>query len=270
MTANKLPLKTKKSNSVIFHLYQKRLAYKPKLCMFDNENNKYVRLESKICVKYLGVLVDQNLSWKYHIDSIVTKTSKNVKLVAKLCQSVPRPILPNIYKSLITYPYLTYGLAAWGQVCKTYLNKILILQKRALRLLYLAAWHDHAIPLFLETNVLPITFLYYESVSTLMHDINNDKAPANMLNLFQKTCNIHSYNTRSSTSGKFHVKSSRLKKQNNSLSWLGVKLWNMITSFLTDLPKNAFKKVICKLLFDILEKEDNHIQISVIIKRVGT
>ena len=67
--------------------------------MFDNENNKYVRLESKICVKYLGVLVDQNLSWKYHIDSIVTKTSKNVKLVAKLCQSVPRPILPNIYKS---------------------------------------------------------------------------------------------------------------------------------------------------------------------------
>ena len=148
--------------------------------MFDNENNKYVRLESKICVKYLGVLVDQNLSWKYHIDSIVTKTSKNVKLVAKLCQSVPRPILPNIYKSLITSPYLTYGLAAWGQVCKTYLNKILILQKRALRLLYLAGWHDHAIPLFLETNVLPITFLYYESVSTLMHDINDDKTPANM------------------------------------------------------------------------------------------
>ena len=37
--------------------------------------NKYERLESKICVKYLGVLVDQNLSWKYHIDSIVTKTS---------------------------------------------------------------------------------------------------------------------------------------------------------------------------------------------------
>ena len=137
-------------------------------------------------------------------------------------------------------------------------------------MLYLAGWHDHAIPLFLETNVLPITFLYYESVSTLMHDINNDKAPANMLNLFQKTSNIHSYNTRSSTSGKFYVKSSRLKKQNNSFSRLGVKLWNKIKSFLTDLPKKAFKKVLCKLLFDILEKEDNYIQISVIIKKVGT
>ena len=31
-----------------------------------------------------GVLIDQNLSWKYHIDSIVTKISKNVELIAKL------------------------------------------------------------------------------------------------------------------------------------------------------------------------------------------
>ena len=120
------------------------------------------------------------------------------------------------------HPYLTYGLAAWGQACKTYLNKVLILQKRALRLLYLADWYDHAIPLFLETNVLPITFLYYESVSALMHGINNNKAPVNMSNLFQKTSNIHSYNTRLSTSGKFYVKSSRLEIQNNSFSRLGV------------------------------------------------
>ena len=45
-------------------------------------------------------------------------------------------------------------------------------------MLYFADLHDHAIPLLLEANVLPITFLYYESVSTLMHDINYDKAPA--------------------------------------------------------------------------------------------
>ena len=84
LTANKLPLNIKKSNFVIFHPYQKRLVYQPKLCIFDNEKNKYVRLESKVYIKYLGVLIDQNLSWKYHIDSIVTKISKNVGLIAKL------------------------------------------------------------------------------------------------------------------------------------------------------------------------------------------
>ena len=35
--------------------------------MFDNEKNKNVRLESKVYIKYLGVLIDQNLSWKYKI-----------------------------------------------------------------------------------------------------------------------------------------------------------------------------------------------------------
>ena len=58
---------------------------------------------------------------------------------------------------------------------KTYLDKILNLPKTALRLLYFADLHDHAIPLFLEANVLPITFLYYESLSTLIDYINNDK-----------------------------------------------------------------------------------------------
>ena len=234
--------------------------------MFDDERNKYVRLESKVYIKYLGVLIDQNLSWKYHIiyiDSIVTKISKNVGLIAKVRHSVPRPILVNIYKSLI-HPYLTYGLAllsAWGQVCKTYLNNILILQKRALRFLYFADWHDHVVPLFLEVNVLP----YYESVSTSMLDINNDKAQANMLNILQKMSNIHSYNTRSSTSGKFYVKSSRLEIQNNSSSLLGVKLWNKIPRCITDLPKKAFKRVLRKLLFDILEKVDDYIKIPMII-----
>ena len=98
-----------------------------------------------------------------------------------------------------------------------------------------------------------------------MYDINNGKAPTNMLKLFQKTSNIHSYNTRSSTSGKFFVKSSRLEIQNNSK-----KLWNKIPRYITDLPKRTFKRVLRKLLFDILEKEDDYIQIPMIIQKVGT
>ena len=81
--------------------------------MFDNEKNRYVRLESKVYIKYLAVLIDQHLSWKYHIDSIVTKISKNVGLLAQLRQSIAGSLLLNIYESLIN-PYLTDGLAAWG------------------------------------------------------------------------------------------------------------------------------------------------------------
>ena len=104
------------------------------------------------------------------------------------------------------HPYLTYGLPAWGQAGKKYLNKILIPQKRALRLLFFADVRDHAIPLFLAANVLPITFLYHECVASLMYDINSNNAPINMLHLFKETSSIHSFNTRSSTSGNLYVK----------------------------------------------------------------
>ena len=74
----------------------------------------------------------------------------------------------------------------------------------------------------------------------------------------------------SKQTGKFFVKSSRPEIQNNSFSRLGVKLWNKIPRYIIDLPKRTFKRVLRKLLFDILEKEDDYIQIPMIIQKVGT
>ena len=80
--------------------------------------------ECKDHVKYLGVLLDSNLSWKSRIDNVALKVSRPVGVVARLRHFVPRTTLLNIYQSLIL-PYLTYGLAAWGQPAKTHLQKFL-------------------------------------------------------------------------------------------------------------------------------------------------
>ena len=80
-------------------------------------------------------------------------------------------------------------------------------------MIYFVHSRAHAIPSFTDANVLPLAFLYYESVSNLMHDVNNNNTPLNILNFFQKLSVVHSYNTKSSTSGKFYVQSSRLEIQ---------------------------------------------------------
>ena len=69
----------------------------------------------------------------------------------------------NAYNALTT-PY--YGLISLGNDCKTYLDKILILQERALRLIYSANTQHDAIPsgLFVKAKVLILNVLYYESV----------------------------------------------------------------------------------------------------------
>ena len=44
--------------------------------LFDNKLNKNVALECKEFVKYLGILMDNNLSWKHHIDHIQLKLAE--------------------------------------------------------------------------------------------------------------------------------------------------------------------------------------------------
>ena len=100
-------------------------------------------------VKYLGVLIDENLSWKYHIAHIASKISKTIGIIASL-----RHFVHHMYISLIQ-PYLLYGIVAWGQAAKTYKNKILILQKRALRLMFFSDYNSHALPYFVSSSFLP-------------------------------------------------------------------------------------------------------------------
>ena len=100
--------------------------------MIDNRSQVSIPLENKTYVKFLGVLLDYNLSWKFHIDNIAWKTSKIVGVIARLRHFVPFSTLLSIYRSLIL-PYLAYGLPVRGQAAKSHLNKIRVLQKRALR-----------------------------------------------------------------------------------------------------------------------------------------
>ena len=82
-----------------------------------------------------------------------------------------------------------YGIVAWGQAAKTYKNKILILQKRALRLMFFGDYNSHGAPYFVSSSFLPLDLLYFKSVAILMHDIFLKTAfPINISYLFIHCC----------------------------------------------------------------------------------
>ena len=150
---------------------------------------------------------------------------------------------------------MSYGLIVWGQARKSHLDKLLKLQKRALRFIYFADRNQHAIPLFSDAGILPLQFSYYEVTANLMYDIRHRNAPRNIRDLFQDISNIHSYNTRSSASNNFYTQSSRLSIQLNSFSRIGTTIWNEMPFTLRNLSKYDFKRNIKRVLFDILSYE---------------
>ena len=157
-------------------------------------------LECKDHVKYLGVIIDQHLSWKHHINYIALKISRNIGIISRLRHFVPLKTLPSIYNSLIS-PCISYGLIAWGQASKSHLEKILILQKRVIRSIYFLTFRTRAIPYFAQSNILPISMLYFKLSSILMLDITTNSAPQNICNLFTSTQDIHQYNTNYTKQG---------------------------------------------------------------------
>ena len=227
LDANKLSLNTSKSNFVIFHPYQHKPDCTIQLEIYNNDLKESVPLEQQTFVKYLGILIDNNLSWKYHIDYISSKVSKGIGMIARLRHLVPFATLLNIYRSLIE-PYISYGLIAWGQAANIHLNKILILQKRALRLMYFADSKAHSAQLFVHSRILPVTMLYYLLVSSMMHDINNHRVPSNISMLFTHSEQVHHHFTRFSAAGNLYVKTSRTNQLLFSFARISVRVWNSI------------------------------------------
>ena len=68
-------------------------------------------LEQKDHVKYLGVLMDEHLLWKYQIINVSKKISRGTGILAKLRGHMDKNLLLNIYYYL-GYPHLSYGVQA--------------------------------------------------------------------------------------------------------------------------------------------------------------
>mgnify|MGYP001793227721 CR=1 FL=1 len=139
--------------------------------MFDNTSNKFVSLKNKKFGKYLNLLIDKNLIWKSHINYISNKISKTIGLFAKLRHYIASSTLLMMYKVLVQ-PYFSYSICIWGQAKNSNLNKLLVLQKKALKWIYFTNMIESTIPLFIEANVLPI--------SLRMYDVTSNSAPPNI------------------------------------------------------------------------------------------
>ena len=126
--ANKLSVNASKTNYMILgtpHMTSRKTSDNSNIVLNDTN------LERVKVTKFLGVLIDECLTWKNHIDCISKTISRNIGVMNKLKHSIPHCILRTLYCTLIL-PYINYGILIWGNTCKSYLDKLVKLQKWAI------------------------------------------------------------------------------------------------------------------------------------------
>ena len=172
--SNKLSLNVSKTKYSIFHKPSKREG-SPLLLPKLNINNS--EIERSGCLKFLGVLLDQNIFWKEHIKYIESKIAKNIGLFYKAKPYINKHSLLPLYHSYI-HSYINYCIIAWGNTIRTKLGKIYRQQKHAIRTDRLL----HTRKFFKECKVLNKYQVNIWENLVFMHQINSNTIPTILLN----------------------------------------------------------------------------------------
>ena len=138
----------KKTELVIFKHQRKKLDSPIKIKL----NRK--RLYPFKSVKYLGIKIDENLNWKQHIHDIAVKLNRANALLFTIRNYVNKHILRTIYFAIFD-SHIKYGNLIWGQN-RNVVSRIVILQKKALKIMNFQSRDSHSSPLFKSNHFLKL------------------------------------------------------------------------------------------------------------------
>ena len=139
----------KKTNYVIFKPKQKSVHMSCQIS-FDS-----IALKQVTEVKFLGVYIDEGLTWKSHISYICKKISKSVGIMHRVRFFLSSNTKIPLYYTLI-YPYLTYCTTVWSSTYVINSNRIFLLQKRAVQAMTSSNDRAPSASLFAQLNILDI------------------------------------------------------------------------------------------------------------------
>lgn len=237
-TANKLSLNVKKTNYIVFHNKYKK--YIP--------NSMNVILNSCVIsevdkTKFLGIIIDSKLSWKFHIDHICCKISKSLYLISKARKILASTYLINLYYCFVN-SYLQYGIFVWGSAVQTTLTKLVLLHKRVIRLLSGVCKDAHTSPLFKKFNLMKLADIYKLKIAIYVYKNCIGVLP-NLDWLQLKTgAEIHHYNTRNCKNFRVSCKI-RTDYFKGTFRYTGPNIWGSLSTEIknaTSLP--SFKKCV--------------------------
>ena len=256
LNANRLALNISKTNFVIFAAKNKPLQ---NVTLLINKK----AIQQTDYVKYLGVLIDSQLTFAHHISSVVKKVSRVTGLMYRIRDSVNNITIKMIYYSLI-YSHLLYGIPIWGNADEIHTTPLYILQKKAIRLI---ANKDRNIQITFELPGDPATFWYFDTFRKVpcdpifkeleilkLQDIYN---LTTLTFVYESLNNLNPEQFHSYYRYPYHTRNTAANRNNNldtpmvrtttyglkSIKYAGCILWNNLTnSEKTSVSKNIFKK----------------------------
>ena len=139
-------------------------------------------------IKFLGIVIDHKLFWKYHIDHISGKIACGIGMIIKAREYLNKQILSSLYSCFI-YPYLTYCNHIWVSAYKSRLRRLIIIQNKAVKIIAHARFRASCDPIYKKLNIMKLENINTYLIGRFMHCVFIEKPPEPLRSLFKKTVN---------------------------------------------------------------------------------
>ena len=187
LCTNKLSLNVKKSKVFIFSPPNSRYTLGNNYLCVNNFKINCIG-ENDESIKFLGLHLDEHLTWTKHIAAITSKIAKSLFAINRVKYAVPHYSLKTLNFSLVQ-SHLQYGIQAWGNASASIISKVTVLQKRAIRIINQINYRGHTDPLFKSERILKITDLYKLHVSLFMFDLQSGSLPTSVKQFVPRSAN---------------------------------------------------------------------------------
>ena len=186
LNINKLSLNVSKTKYMIFHHYQRNITD-----IIPTLKINFEPIERVMEFNFLGLTIDEHLSWKPHIQKISNKIARTLGIMCRLKNFLPTHVLRILYNSMIL-PHLQYSILSWGFKPGS-LEK---LQKRAVRIISNSKYNSRTDPIFKKLNLRKLKDLFELNVLKLFYKYKNNILPFYVSHMFSDYSVPHSYPLR--------------------------------------------------------------------------
>ena len=149
LRANRIPLNANKTEHIIF---------RPKNEIITKQLNFRIsgqKVNTVNKAKYLGIYLDEHLTWNFQLNQIKTKLSRSCGLFGKLRYHVKTELLRTVYFAIFD-SVLRYAVQVWGQHRNQTIKEIEKLQEKAIRMMSFKGRNNPTNPLFKELEIMKL------------------------------------------------------------------------------------------------------------------
>ena len=176
-THNKLSINSTKTKYMIFKPNVRSSNNKKKL--FDTTNTNIIMqntiLEEVNSIRFLGVIINNKLTWELHKQHVHAKISKTIGIIHKCKYIMKENDVMNMYKTFIE-PYFLYAIEVWGHSITSNSDILIKLQNRVIRNIF-NCWRTEDAWKICNDRITNIKDLYVKVIKRICHKHHCNQLP---------------------------------------------------------------------------------------------